>query len=150
MNRVRSLALVGAAVLVWGSAGCAPSTVVRAEPGWKSLEIREDLTYDQCWMTAVDLLTRDWDIEMMDKNSGYIRTAWHYGVGGQSAQAYRGRITVKFPDTKKPAVVEVKTEAQWVDPMGNANVWVPGYDTAMQRDVFSAIGGRVGRSVPRE
>jgi hypothetical protein len=132
--------------------GCAPSTFVKASPGWKTLEIRDNLTYDQCWMTTVDLLTRDWDVEMLDKSSGYIRTAWHQGISGGPQARYRGRITVKFPDPKACTTVEIKTEAEWFGteyPWGNP-YWIPGYDSSMQRDVYTAMGGRLTRNVPKE
>jgi len=141
----------GVLVLGAGAVGCAPQTFIRAAPGWKVIELREGMTYDEAWMVAVDTLTRDWDVEMMDKSSGYLRTAWHHGISSGPYQRYRGRITVKFPDVKKPTQVEVKTEAQWLETASpTVPVWITGYDTAFQRDVYTALGGRLSRVVPKE
>jgi hypothetical protein len=107
-------------------------------------------------MTAVDTLTRDWDVEMMDKSSGYIRTAWHNGISGGPQNAYAGRITIKFPELKNPSKMEVKTEAKWLQSVYNSytglynSQWVSGYDSAFQRDVYSMLGGRLGRVVPKD
>jgi hypothetical protein len=130
--------------------GCAPKTFVRSAPGWKMIELQEDLAkdYPSAWQKTVDTVARDWDIEMMDKSSGYLRTAWMYGISGGSYERYRGRITVKFPEVARAEKVEVKTEAQWLAdaPLG----WVTGFDTSFQRDVYQALAGRLGRTVPSE
>ncbi len=136
------------------SVGCAPSTFVQQPSGWKSIELREGLAknFDASWQTVVDTIARDYDIELVDKNSGYLRTAWTYGISGSSSQRYRGRLTVKFSDVKAPEKVEIKTDAAWFstnNPFGYAG-WIPGYDTAFQRDVFTALSGRLGRTVPKD
>lgn len=130
--------------------GCAPKSFVRSAPGWKVIELRDGLDgkYDEAWQTTVDTVARDWDIEIMDKSSGYLRTAWVHGISGGDYERYRARITVKYPRTDKPEKAEVKTEAQWLQdrPMG----WVTGFDMTFQRDVYAALSGRLGRTVPSE
>lgn len=132
------------------ASGCAPKTFVRSSPGWKVIELRPGLlkNYDEAWQTTVDTVARDWDIEILDKQSGYLRTAWLYGISGGPYERYRGRLTVKFPQVKEPEKAELKTEAQWLEdrPLG----WVSGFDSAFQRDVFTALSGRLGRTVPSE
>ncbi len=130
------------------------ATFVHQPSGWKSIELREGLAknYDAAWQTVVDTIARDYDIELVDKSSGYLRTAWMYGISGGSSYAYRGRLTVKFSDVKTPDKVEIKTDAAWYSggtPFEGAG-WVPGYDTAFQRDVFTALSGRLGRTVPKD
>jgi hypothetical protein len=100
----------------------------------------------------VDTIARDYDIELVDKSSGYLRTAWAYGISGGNAQRYRGRLTVKFSDVKTPEKVEIKTDAAWLSSGGPFSYpgWVPGYDTAFQRDIFTALSGRLGRTVPKD
>ena len=151
MNIGRMAAVGLGLLLTMLTVGCAPSTFVRAAPGWKVIELREGMAYDDAWMVVVDTITRDWDVEMMDKGSGYMRTAWHHGISGGPAESYRGRITVKFPSIKAPTVVEMKTEAQWlVSRPGGSAQWVAGYDTDFQREIYSELGGRLGRTVPKE
>ena len=96
----------------------------------------------------VDTVARDWDIEVLDRASGYLRTAWLHGIAGGSYERYRGRITVKFPQVVDVSKLEVKTEAQWLKsrPFG----WITGFDSTFQRDVYAALSGRLGRTVPSE
>lgn len=147
---IRIIGYWGIAFLACLLVGCAPKTFVKSSPGWKVIELREGLSdkYDEAWQTTVDTVARDWDIEIIDKDSGYLRTAWLHGISGGSYERYRGRITVKYPKVVAPEKVEVKTEAQWLEdrPLG----WVSGFDTSFERDVFTALSGRLGRTVPKD
>ena len=131
------------------AAGCAPSTFVKGHSaGWKTIELNDSLmgNYDLSWQKTVDTIARDYDIEMMDKQSGYLRTAWLHGVSGGIYNRYRGRITIKFPEVKEPKKVEVKTDAQWlVKPA--YGVWERGWDRSFSREVFTTLSGRLGRTV---
>jgi len=130
--------------------GCAPRSFVRSAPGWKVIELRDGLknNYDDAWQRTVDTIARNWDIEILDKDSGYLRTAWLHGIVGASYERYRGRLTIKYPEVKSPDKMEVKTDAQWLAtrPLG----WIGGFDSTFQRDVYSALSGRLGRTVPAE
>lgn len=138
-----------AGIVVLG--GCAPSTFVKQSAGWKTIEFNENTqgNFDTAWQKCVDTIARDYDLEMLDKDSGYLRTAWIYGISGGTYNRYRGRITVKFPELKEPTKVDVKTEAQWLtdEPRG---LWLPGWDKTFQRDVYTALSGRLGRTVAPE
>ena len=132
--------------------GCAPSTFVKNQlPGWKVVELNDSLAgqYNDAWMKTVDTIARDYDIEMLDKDSGYLRTVWAYGISGGTYNRYRARITVKYPEVKVPVKIELKTEAQWLDSQSN-NRWVRGFDRNFQRDVYTALSGRLGRVVSTE
>lgn len=131
--------------------GCAPKTFLRTAPGWKVIELHDGVksSYDDAWQKTVDTVAKSWDIEMMDKDSGYLRTAWLHGISGGNYARYRGRLTVKFPEVKNPSTVEVRTQAQWLENRQYA-VWVNGFDTSFQRDVYSALAGRLGRTVPSD
>ncbi len=145
--------LVLASFLVLLTTGCAPRTFVRSAPGWKTIEFRPGLVnnYDEAWQKTVDSIARNWDIEILDKDSGYLRTAWVYGISDGPQIKYRGRITVKYPEIKMPEKVEVKTSAEWWAYGGPyAPIWVKGFDSSFQRDVFTELSGRLGRTVPVE
>ncbi len=136
--------------VVFLAVGCAPSTFVKGQgAGWKSMELNPATInqYDVAWQKTVDTIARDYDIEIMDKDSGYLRTAWTYGISGGSFNRYRGRLTVKYPDVKDPRKIDIKTDAQWLDRNG---YWVPGWDSVFNRDVFTALSGRLGRTVSSE
>jgi hypothetical protein len=131
--------------------GCAPSTFMKQSAGWKTIELNQNMqgNFDAAWQKCVDTIAKDYDIEMLDKNSGYLRTAWIYGISGGTYNRYRGRITVKFPELKEPIKVDVKTEAQWLTDVPTG-IWLPGFDTTFQRDVYTALSGRLGRTVAPE
>lgn len=133
--------------------GCEPATFVKQPAGWKTIELRNDMqeTYTKAWQVAVDTVARQWDVEILDKDSGYLRTAWKYGIAGTTGSTsarYRGRISLKFAtaEQESPTKVEVKTDASWLD---NYNLlWIDGYDTSLQRDVYDVLSARLGRTVP--
>ncbi len=139
-----------ASLMIAALTGCAPRSFVRSTPGWKVIELRDGLNnnYDDAWQRTVDTIARNWDIEILDKDSGYLRTAWLHGIVGASYERYRGRLTIKYPKVKSPDKLEVKTDAQWLAarPLG----WVSGFDSTFQRDVYSALSGRLGRTVPAD
>ena len=149
--------VVLASGLCW--AGCAPSSFQKGtSSGWKSISIREDVKtdYDEAWQKTVDTIARDWDIEIMDKSSGYLRTSWQYGISGVSGSQknrYGGRLTIKYPSVKTPVEkLDLKTEAQWLDInfWTGSSTWVTGFDTNYQRDVYGALSGRLGRTAPTD
>lgn len=131
--------------------GCTPRSFVKSSPGWKVIELRDSLRddCDQAWQTTVDTIARSWDIEMMDKDSGYLRTAWTYGISGGVYNRYRGRLTIKYPQGQQCEKLEVKTEAQWLEDSYYGS-WISGFDTTFNRDVYGALSGRLGRTVPKE
>jgi len=152
-RRISPASVLLVACLALFFSGCAPKTFVRSAPGWKTIELNDALVnnYDEAWQKSVDTIARNWDIEILDKDSGYLRTAWVYGISGGPQPRYRGRITVKYPEIKTPTKAEVKTAAEWWA-SGNvyAPVWVQGFDSAFQRDVYSELAGRLGRTVPSD
>ena len=157
MKRLLLVTLVGACALY--SVGCSPSTFQKgASSGWKSIALHDDLAsdYDLSWQKAVDTIARDWDIEIMDKDSGYLRTSWQHGISGVSgalASRYAGRLTIKFPTVKVPIEkVDLKTDAKWLEMNAwtGLSYWVNGFDTGYQRDVFGALSGRLGRTAPTD
>ena len=150
MGQARGYALIGAALTVMGlGMGCAPATFVHQPAGWKVVELRENLDWDTAWQEVVDTIARDWDIEILAKDSRYLRTAWHFGISGANSTRYRGRVIVKFPPGDVTAL-NLKTDAEWL----SSGTWMmgeryKGYDTQLMRDVYSALSGRVGRTIPR-
>jgi hypothetical protein len=123
-------------------AGCmAPRTFVKTmEPSWASIEIRTDVPYDQAWEAVVDTLVKRFDIEIISRQDGYIRTTWLYTWTGRVMENYRVRVTAKFsPDHTK---VEVKSEAEY----GGQGLWVMGYDTRLLETIKTDVMGTIGRT----
>lgn len=148
---MRYLAFLFVAVSIAACAAKVPPTFVRQAPGWKTIELHQTYTadYDLAWQKMVDAVARNWDVEIMDKSSGYLRTTWSYGIGGADAQLYRGRLTLKFPNTQRPTNLELRTNAQWLQNRKRL-LWVDGFDSTFERDVYSELSGRLGRTVPTE
>ena len=124
-----------------------PKTFVKTfdEPGvWKAIEIRDDLAKDQMWRLVVDTVSQRHDLEVLEKESGYLRTSWKYTYitprVGSISEKYRSRIVVKFlGDNWK--TVQVKCESNWLDRGG----WVMGYDTRILEDIYGDLQGKIGR-----
>ena len=140
--------LVSSLLMIAFSSGCAPKTFVRGNPEWKTIEFNEYIAGDfgKAWERCVDTLAREYDIEMLDRDSGYLRTAWMYGISGGDTHSYRGRIIIKFPELTTPTSVDVKAEAQWLSNEGKL-IWDRGIDVDFQRDVYTELSGRLGRTV---
>lgn len=122
--------------------GCiAPKTFVQTlEPTWASIELRHDVTYEKAWEITVDSLVKRFDLEVLSKENGYLRTNWLYTWTGKLNERYRVRVTAKFsPEQKK---VELKSEAEY----GGAGKWVMGYDTRLLETIKSDIMGSIGRT----
>lgn len=115
------------------------SFVKTMEPGWVTIEVREDISYDKAWAGVVDLIVRKFEAEILSKENGYLRTTWLYTWMGELREDYRVRVTVKFaPDRIK---VDIKSEANYLRE-GN---WIIGSDTAVLQTLKADIMGIVGR-----
>src|SRR6266498_4920373 len=124
-----------------GGSAEAPKTFIEThdEGGvWKNVEVRDGLEKEELWRKVVDALTHDFDVEVLDKDSGYLRSAWKYSYVSSTKRydQYRNRITVKFigDDWK---VVQLKVEANWFSK--SAGDWVLGYDSQLLRDVYTEL-----------
>ena len=147
--RARFMIVTVAALVSGCSTTMPPSTFVHIQDttktGWKSIELREGLEYEQAWQILVDTVAIKYDIETMDKDGGYLRSAWQYmsgrdrGVG--QVYTYGRRLACKFSPDRK--LLQVKTEAYYeVMHYGT----VRGLDSAFNQDVFAAISGKLGRT----
>jgi len=134
-------------------AGCArlPDTFIRTydEPGvWKSIEVKEGMSKDELWRTVVDAISQKFDLEVIEKESGYLRTSWKFTYiesgfrGGGVSDRYRSRIILKFTE-ENWKILRVKCESHWLD--SGRSSWIIGYDTLLLEDVFGDLQGRLGR-----
>ena len=133
------------AVLLLGA--CAPTTFVRTtEPNWNTIEIRKGLAGDRAWDAVVDLAARRFDIEVLSKEDGYLRTGWSYSWTGRLNEYYKVRTVVKFSPNKDK--VEIKSEAQYYSPgiMGFGVGWQMGTDERLTSTMRTDVMGKVGRT----
>ena len=139
--RIFALLVITAAL-----ASCAPMTFVRTmSPGWNAIEIRKDLSYDNAWNSVVDLISKEFDIEIISKEDGYLRTGWLYTWTGKLSESYKVRAVVKFSVDRKQ--VEVKSEAHHYATgfLGVGEGWVMGTDERLMTTLRTDIMGKVSR-----
>jgi hypothetical protein len=144
----QSTIVILSATVLGLAVGCAaPKTFVRTvDPGWNTIEIREGVTYDEAWTSVVDLLARKFDLEVLSKEDGYLRTGWLYTWTGEIDEDYKVRGIVKFSPNR--STVEVKSEAQhfkiniWG---GRRGSWEMGTDERLVTTLRTDIMGKVGR-----
>ena len=146
MRTKTSLSVLMALTFVLVCTGCAPSTFVRTmEPGWNTVEVREDVSADNAWETTVDLIARKFDIEILSKEDGYLRTGWLHSWTGNLSETYKVRAVVKFNADK--TILEVKSEAQYYDAglLGIGQGWKMGTDELLTTTLRTDIMGKIGR-----
>ena len=137
--------LIGTVLTSSSCSHSAPQTFVRSadQSGvWKSIELAETSDKARLWSTTVDALTTKYDIEVLDRDSGYLRTTWKFTTveAGNVDRNYRTRFIAKFNNSW--TVLQVKSEAEWLY-SGN---WVTGYDSKTLEDVYGDLQGRLGRT----
>lgn len=131
-------------VALFCNIGCSqiPTSFVKTyEPAFKEIPVRESLAYDAAWDRVVDIMARHYNIEVLAKEDGYIRTGWNHYSTGKLLQRYRVRITVKFHETHDQ--VTLKTEAQYSTQTG----WTMGYDKTVLDEVHQDLQAQLGRTV---
>lgn len=128
-------------------AGSKPKTFVVTfdqSTNWRLIEVRPELISDsnRVWQTMVDTIGEKYDLEVIQKDSGYLRSGWKHThiVRGELSEKYRSRVTVKVDDQTK---VKIRLESQWMSDNG----WLTGYDTALLDDIYSDLHGKIGRIV---
>ncbi len=137
----RLLTLVAGVVLL---GACAPATFVQTlEPNWNTITVRRGVSGDEAWNAVVDLAARRFDIEVISKENGYLRTGWSHSWTGSVSDFYKVRTIIKFNAAKTK--VEVKSEAQYLS-RGFLNPgWQMGTDERLTSTMRTDIMGKVGR-----
>jgi hypothetical protein len=144
---------LGRALLVAAVAGIAFSSCVPMmttgwsstcqDAGWASVPISEKVDYNVLYDDVVSLVSRKYEIEMLSKESGYIRTKWNNRYVSEAGQmqimdAYRTRVSIKLSPQKSK--IEVNSEAEKLI-SGN---WAVGCDTrvleTMKKDLLGLSG----------
>jgi hypothetical protein len=135
--------------------GCAskPSTFVEThdEVGvWKSIQLHGNYGMfrnrnREVWRRVIDILSEKYDLEVLDRTSGYIRTSWKYLLDrDDSDKKYRSRVIIKMLGNIWHTA-KLKTEAQWFDD-GNDS-WITGYDSVILEEIYKDVQGRIGTSI---
>ncbi len=129
---------VVAGMFVMVALGCAPvKGWHKGQAEWMRVQIHENFDYSQAFSTALDLLTEKYEMEMINKDGGYARSAWNYyrQPNGLVSQKARVRVTLKFNHDRTQ--LSVKTDVQRLI----NGVWVDGYSDVLGRQTRDDIQG---------
>ena len=119
-------------------ANTAPETFIRGEAGHSSVLIAEGITFDRAFDDVVSVLFRSFELEMINKEAGYIRTAWN--TFHRSGSSYRTRVTLNMSPTRNR--IDILTEAEWRNTASAQ--WIRGNDTHLLETIRRDIAGNVG------
>jgi len=114
-----------------------------SEAGWASIPISDRVDYNMLYDDVVSLISKKYEIEMLSKESGYIRTKWTNrtvtatGVV-QVTDYYRTKVTIKLSPQRSK--IEVNSEAERLI---NGN-WVIGCDTKLLETMKQDLRGLSG------
>jgi len=111
-----------------------------SEPGWMSIEIRQEITYDEAWDKIIIILAKTYDLEFASRDIGYIRTAWCHTSEAVYLPDYRVRISILF--NKKLHMLFVKSEAQFRE---KEDKWAIGIDNRVIATLKTDILGTLSR-----
>ncbi len=133
MKKILILA-IGAIILT----GCATSSSWhKGQAEWMRVQIHENFDYDKAFATAVDLLSEQYEMEMINKDGGYARTARnsYRKSNGKSDDNKRVRVTLKFNHDRTQ--LSIKTDVQ----KKQKDEWIDGYDTKLGRQIREDLQG---------
>lgn len=131
-----SCAIAGMFVMV--ALGCASvKGWHKGQAEWMRIQIHENFDYNKAFATALDLLSEKYEMEMINKDGGYARSAWNFyrKPKGVVDQKTRVRVTLKFNHDRTQ--LSVKTEVQRL----MRNEWVDGYSDVLGRQTRDDIQG---------
>jgi hypothetical protein len=139
MHQLKWLILCLVILVVIGTvAGCAPKTFVQSEGTvWKAVEFGPEVERDQVWYVVADTIADKYDIETIDKDSGYVSTA----CMSTPDERYRTKVIVKIPPGKEKVLI--KATAHWYD--SRSKTWITGYDSLLLKEILGEIQDKVGQ-----
>jgi hypothetical protein len=119
------LLLIASSVLFNGCGTGAPESFMRmTKQYWEVIEVKASVKYDDAWQRVIYIVTKKFELEMISKEDGYVRSAFgpSYFSEDMTNDKYQVRIVAKFtPDRKK---VEYKIESRIWD----GKIWLNGSD----------------------
>lgn len=109
----------------------------KGQAEWMRVLIHENFDYNHAFSTALDLLTEKYEMDMINKDGGYARTAWNYyrKSNGREDKKARVRVTLKFNHDRTQ--LSVKTEVQRLI----RDEWVDGYSDVLGKQIRNDIQG---------
>lgn len=118
----------------------AKKTWKRGEAEWAKIQLNDHLSYDQAFAMVLELVTDKYEMEMISKDGGYIRSAWNAckDKKGRKIKDQRFRVTIKFNHDRTQ--IQVKTECQHL----KKGEWEDGEDSVLSRQLKDDVRGVLG------
>ena len=111
---------------------------------WKTVP-ESSISYDKAWNIVVNGVTQYFEIETIDGQSGYLRSAWKVTkrVPFFNDPMKQSRVHVRV-ESRNPFRVKVKAEQQVWDDFGSR--WVEkGNDEKIESEILQEISARLRR-----
>lgn len=107
---------------------------------WKKIQIQESLDYNHAFNTALEMVSNNYEMDLINKDGGYIRSEWSYmkNKKGKRIKDMRMRITIKFNHDRTQ--LQVRTEAQKL----KRDEWIEGEDSALSKQIRDDLQGALG------
>lgn len=139
--------LTASSILFNGCGTGAPeSFMVMTKQYWEVVDVKQSIKYDDAWQRVIYIVTKKFELEMISKEDGYVRSAFgpSYFTEDMANDKYQIRIVAKFtPDRKK---VEFKIESR----IWNGKIWENGSDVRvaanMRKDFINSLVEPVKKS----
>lgn len=134
------LLFIASSALFNGCGTSAPDSFMRmTKQYWEVVDVKPSLKYDDAWQRVIYIVTKKFELEMISKEDGYVRSAYgpSYFTEDMGNDKYQVRIVAKFtPDRKK---VEYKIESR----IWTGKIWENGSDvrvaTNMRKDFVNSL-----------
>jgi len=144
MNNAKKMALCCMCILplTISTACMRPTTFVKAlNTEWTTMPLKQGITPEQAWTKALDIILSKYDMEMINKEASYARSAWNYTIAtkGTYSNMYRTRVVFRLSPEKD--ALHLKVEAQY----GGEGKWISGYDANVLETIKQDITAIVGR-----
>ncbi|MFZ4622136.1 MAG: hypothetical protein ACOYNS_16370 [Bacteroidota bacterium] len=140
-NRITRSFILPVLLLLSGCSLGAPDSFMQMNRQyWESMDIKPSYKYDDAWQRVIYIITKKFELEMISKEDGYVRSAYgqSYFTEDILNERYQIRIVAKFtPDRKK---LEFKIESR----MWDGKIFHNGSDIRvaanMRKDFLNSIG----------
>ena len=118
------------------------ASFVEGDGGWASVLINKNMKYEIAFDDVLSIVTRNFEIDMISPEAGYIRTKWNTTYvkmsDGVVRKDYRVRVTLKI--SKERMKIDINSEAERLI----GDYWMKGYDTKLLETMKQDIAGVVG------
>lgn len=137
---IRSAAVITLLCLAGCGLGAPDSFMQMNRQYWESMDIKSTVKYEDAWQRVIYIITKKFELEMISKEDGYVRSSYGQSYFSEDLQneRYQIRIVAKFtPDRKK---LEFKIESR----MWDGKIWHNGSDVRvaanMRKDFLNSLG----------